>query len=179
MVLPWENLRRFLWCRSSFYCCYSSFVDIFNSHFLFDIIHHPSVDYRQVFRPILYFQPRPLQSNLQHFHFSIIPLSSYRGRYGFEWAFFTHRRVLPYAPSQHFSTTCFYQGFPGSQQLLLQIYKVSYWSLKHRPSPSVCLIHSNLHSFIHLKFVFIHVNIVKVLLVVKVLIKKYRSAVTI
>ena len=26
----------------------------------------------------------------------------YRERYGFEWAFFTHRRFLPYAPSQHF-----------------------------------------------------------------------------
>ena len=26
----------------------------------------------------------------------------YRERYGFEWAFFTHRCFLPYAPSQHF-----------------------------------------------------------------------------
>ena len=48
----------------------------------------------------------------------------YRERYGFEWAFFTHRRFLPYAPSrhfwhsQHFGTTCFYQGFTGSWQLL-------------------------------------------------------------
>ena len=25
---------------------------------------------------------------------------------------------LPYAPSQRFGTTCFYQGFTGSQQLL-------------------------------------------------------------
>ena len=92
----------FLWCWSSFCCCYSSFVDVLHSHFLFDIIPHPSVDYRQVFRPILYFQPSPSQSDSWHFQFSTIPLSSYRERYGFEWAFFTHRRFLPYAPSQYF-----------------------------------------------------------------------------
>ena len=54
MVLAWENLRRFLWCWSSFCCCccccYSSFVDLFHSHFLFNIIPHPFVDYRQVFK---------------------------------------------------------------------------------------------------------------------------------
>ena len=86
--------------------------------FFFDIIPHPSVDYRQVFRPILYFQPSPSQSVSSHFHFSTIPLSSYCERYGFEWAFFTHRRFLPYAPSPHFGTTCFYQGFARSWQLL-------------------------------------------------------------
>ena len=42
----------------------------------------------------------------------------YRECYGFEWAFFTHRRFLPYTPSQHFGTTCFYQGFAGNRQLL-------------------------------------------------------------
>ena len=69
MILAWENIRRFLWCWSSFCCCYSSFVDVLHSHFLFNIIPHPSVDYRQVFRPILYFQPSPSQSDLRHFHF--------------------------------------------------------------------------------------------------------------
>ena len=44
----------------------------------------------------------------------------------------------------------------------------SYWSLKYRPDPSVCLIHSNPQPSIH-------VNIAKVLLVVKTLI---RSAAT-
>ena len=102
MVLAWENLLRFLWCWSSFCCCCSSFVVFLYSHFLFDIIPHPSVDYRQVFRPILYFQPSPSQSDSRHFHFSTIPLSSYRERYGFEWAFFTHRRFLPYAPFRNF-----------------------------------------------------------------------------
>ena len=74
-----------------------------------------------------------------------------------------------------FGTTCFYQGFPESQQLFLEICRASYWSSKHLPGPSVWLIHSNPQSFIHLKFVFIHVNITKVLLVVKTLL---RSAAT-
>ena len=95
------------------------FVVVFlYSHFLFGIIPHSSVDYRQVFRLILYFQPSPLQSHSRHFHFSTIPLSSYGKCYGFEWTFFTHRRFLPFTPSLHFGTTCFYQGFAGSQQLL-------------------------------------------------------------
>ena len=118
VVLAWENLWRFLWCWSSFCCCCSSFVVFLYSHFLFDIIPHPSVDYHQVFRPILYFQPSPWQSDSRHFHYSTIPLSSYRKCYGFEWVFFTHRCFLPYTPSWHFGTTCFYQGFTGNRQIL-------------------------------------------------------------
>ena len=115
MVLAWENLRRFLWCWSSFCCCYSSFVDVLHSHFLFDIVPHPFVDYRQIFRPILYTQPSPLQSDSRHFHF----LSSYCKRNGFEWAIFTLCSFQTFlAHSRHFGTTCFYQGCTGSRQLL-------------------------------------------------------------
>ena len=97
MVLAWENLRRFLWCWSSFCCCcYSSFVDVLHSHFLFDIIPHPSVDYRQVFRPILYFQSSPSQSYSQHFHFQpfryLLTAS----------ATVLSGHFLPWAPSRHF-----------------------------------------------------------------------------
>ena len=74
-----------------------------------------------------------------------------------------------------FGTSCSYQNFLGSRQLFLESRRASYWPSKHRPSPSFCLIHSNRQSFIHLKFVFMHVNIAKVLLVVKTLI---RSAAT-
>ena len=74
-----------------------------------------------------------------------------------------------------FGTTCFYQGFPGSRQLFLESCRASYWSLKHRPGSSVCLIHSNPQSFIHLSFVFMLINIAEVLLMVKTLI---RSAAT-
>ena len=169
MVLAWENLQRFLWCWSSFCCCcYSSFVDVFHSHFLFDIIPHPSVDYRQVFRPILYFQPSPSQSDLRHFHFQ-----------PFRYLLTASATVL----SGHFLPTgVFYLtllpdifGIPnilaqpafikvslGAGSYFHESCRASYWSSKHRPSPSVCLIHSNPQSFIHLKFVFIHVNIAKV-----------------
>ena len=77
-----------------------------------------------------------------------------------------------------FGTTCFYQGLPGSRQFFLEVCRASYWSSKHRPGPSVCLIHSNPQSFIHLKFVFIHVNIAKVFTCGENFDKKYRSAAT-
>ena len=77
-----------------------------------------------------------------------------------------------------FRTTCFYQGFPGSRQLFFEICRTSYWSLKHRPGPSVCLINSYPQSFIHLKFVFIYVSIAKVFTSGENFDKKYRSETT-
>ena len=38
-------------------CCCCSFVDVLHSHFIFNIIPHSSVDYHQVFTPVLYFLP--------------------------------------------------------------------------------------------------------------------------
>ena len=154
------------------------FICQLHSHFLFDIIPHPSVDYRQVFRPILYFQPSPSQSDLRHFHFQpfryLLTASAtvLSGHFLPTGVFYL--TLLP----NIFGTTCFYQGLPGSQQFFLEVCRASYWSSKHRPGPSVCLIHSNPQSFIRLKFVSIHVNIAKVLLAVRALIKKYRSAAT-
>ena len=49
-----------------------------------------------------------ISSELYHGYFRLLyfcqAFSShfYRERYGFEWAFFTHRRFLPYAPSPTF-----------------------------------------------------------------------------
>ena len=63
----------------------------------------------------------------------------------------------------------------GAASYFLESCKASYWSSKHRPGLSVCLIHSNSQSFIHLSFVFKHINIAEVLLMVKTLI---RSAAT-
>ena len=74
-----------------------------------------------------------------------------------------------------FGTTSFYPGFPVSRQLFLKICRASYWSSKHIPDPSVCLIHGNPQTFIHLKFVFMHVNIAKVFTCGKNFDKKYRS----
>ena len=74
--------------------------------------------------------------------FSTIPLSSYRERYGFEWALF-YPQALFYLTLLHWHFTCVYQGLPGSRQFFLEVCRASYWSSKHRPGPSVCLIHSN------------------------------------
>ena len=53
-----------------------------------------------------------------------------------------------------FYSTCFYQGFPGSRQFLLEVYRTSYWSSKHRPGPSVYLIHSNPQTLYSERFIF-------------------------
>ena len=63
----------------------------------------------------------------------------------------------------------------GAGSYFLESCRASYWCLKHRPGTSVCLIHSNPQPSIHLNFAFMHVNIAKVLLVVKTL---TRSAAT-
>ena len=73
-----------------------------HSHFLFDVIPHPSVGSHWVFTPILYFQPSPSQSDSGRFHFQPVRYllaTSGMIHYGLELAFFTHRRSLPYAPS--------------------------------------------------------------------------------
>ena len=55
---------------------------------------------------------------------------------------------------------CVYQGFPWSRQFLLEVCRASYWSLKHRPSPSIFLIHSNPQSSYseRFKFKFYHIS---------------------
>ena len=45
---------------------------------------------------------QPIAERFATLSFSTIPLSSYRECYSFGWAFFTHRRFLPYAPSPTF-----------------------------------------------------------------------------
>ena len=69
-----EPLRRFLLLLFLISFLYLHFavvlhLSLFFTHLLFDIIPHPSVDYRWVFTPILYFQPGPSQSDLRQFHF--------------------------------------------------------------------------------------------------------------
>ena len=135
---------------------------------LFDVILHPSVDYRRGFyTPFYTFSPahRRVIRDTFIFDYSILPraLRPWVGIF-YPQAFFT-------LCSFTHIVTCVCQGFPGSRQFFFEVCRTSYWSSKHRPGPSVCLIHSNPQSFIHLKFVFIHVNIAKVLLVVKTLIK--------
>ena len=42
-----------------------------------------------------------------------------------------------------FDSTCAYQSLPGSRQFFPEVCRALYWSSKHRPGPSVCLIRSN------------------------------------
>ena len=138
----------------SSFCCCSLFVNILHSHLLFDIIPHPSVDYRRFFPPILYFQPSALQRDSPHFHFQpfryLLTASAtvLSGHFLPTGVFYL--TLLP----DIFGTTCFYQGFPGSRQLFLEICRASYWSSKHRPGPSVCLILSNPQSSYSERFSF-------------------------
>ena len=81
-------------------------------------------------------------------------------------AFFTLRSFPTFL-----AQSAFIKASLGAGSYSLKFAGLQYWSSKHRPGPSVCLIHNNPHSLIHLKFVFMHVNIAKVLVVVKTLIK--------
>ena len=102
--------RIFVVALSSFhFCIFISFLIfilllLFFMYLLFDIILHPSLDYRRVFTPILYFQRSPSQSDSRHCHFQAFRDLLTASATLFEWAFFTHRRFLPYAPSMTFLT---------------------------------------------------------------------------
>ena len=132
MILAWENLRRFLWCCSSF-CCYSSFVDVF--HFvvvsLFDFQatlpcrRHSTLAF-QTCEGLHQLWALPQLLFIAFFFSSTASITVLSGHF-----LPTHRRFLPYVLSQHFwhiptflahfwhfGTTYFYQGFTGSRQSL-------------------------------------------------------------
>ena len=77
MVLAWENLEE-VFCDVGCCCCFTSLED-FHS-LLFDVIPHPSVSYRRVFTPILYFQPSSSQSDSRYFHFNFSGLFIFTAR---------------------------------------------------------------------------------------------------
>ena len=80
-------------------CCFTS-LEVFHS-LLFDVIPHPSVSYRYVFTPILYFQPSSLQSGSQHFHLNFSRLL----RHSFTAsATVVSKRFLPCTRSPDFGT---------------------------------------------------------------------------
>ena len=170
MLLAWENLRRFLCDVDLHFVVVILHLLMFFIHIFFSTssLTLPWTIARFL-DPFCTFSPahRRVIRDTFIFNHSVIFLP----RALRFWVGIFYLELLP----DIFGTTCFYQGFPGSRQLFLEICRASYWSSKHRPGPSVCLIHSNPQSFIHLKFVFMHVNIAKVLLVVKTLI---RSAAT-
>ena len=84
------------------FCCHLS---IFFIH-IFAFQRRPSTFHglsQGFLHPILYLQPSSSQSDLRHFHFQLFQYLLTE-RYGFEWAFFTHRCFLPYAPLPTFLT---------------------------------------------------------------------------
>ena len=109
---------------------FSSFVVVVVLHSLLsNIIPHPSMGYRQVFTPILYFQLSPLQSDLQHFHFNLSKIffhSFTASATVLGGDFFTHWRFLPCATSPtFFDSTCVYQGLPRSRQFFPEVCRTS------------------------------------------------------
>ena len=149
MVLAWENFRRFLWCWPSLCCCCcSSFIFIRRCFsFCWCCIF---ICFSDPWR-----SPPALSSTPTTF--DCLFFFIYRERYGLSGHF------LPYTPSAFIKVSL------GVGSYFLGSCRASYWSSKHRPGPPVCLIHS------YLKSVSMHVNIAKVLLVMKTLI---RSAAT-
>ena len=140
---------RFLWCcwslfhfcifiyRCSSFCCCSSFT--------FSFPRHPP-PFRGLspgfLHPILYFQSSPSQSDSRHFHFSTIPFI-FLPRALRPWVGIFYLQALCTLRSFTDILTCVYQGFPGIPQFFLEVCRTSYWSSKHRPRPSDCLIDSN------------------------------------
>ena len=131
MVLAWENLRRFLWCWSSFCCCcYSSFANFIHIFFLtssltlpwtiarfldpfstFSPVHRRAICDTFIFQPFHYFLTASATVLSGHFlptgvfYLTLLPNS-----FGTFPTFLAH--------SRHFGTTCFHQAFTGSWQLL-------------------------------------------------------------
>ena len=160
----------FFICRcSSFSCCSSSFTS--------RLLYHVTGTPLWLLRPVKASTNSELYPDPDYFW---LPFLFHLPRTLRFWVDIFYPQALFYLTllPDIFCTTCFYQGFPGSRQLFFEICRTSYWSLKHRPGPSVCLINSYPQSFIHLKFVFIYVSIAKVFTSGENFDKKYRSETT-
>ena len=124
-------------------CCFFTSLEVF--HFI-AFRHHPS-PFRGLspgFYTHFILSAQPIADWFVTLSFSTIPLSSYRERYNFEWAFFTHRRYLSYAPSPTFYLRLSRPPWepavlPWSLQGFMLI-------LETQTDPSACLIHSNSQS---------------------------------
>ena len=109
-----EPPRRFLWYWLShlIFISFLYLLFIFDLHFVvvlhlsFSFIHilfsTSSLTLPWTIYSHFVLSAQPIAEWFATFSFSTIPLSFYRERYGFEWAFFTHRCFLPYAPCRHF-----------------------------------------------------------------------------
>ena len=134
----------------------SSFVDFLHSHFFCFLTSSLILPWTiaRFLRPFYTFIPahRRVIRDTFIFNHSIIflprALRFWAGVF-YPQAFFTLRPL-----TDIFDSTCVYQGFPGSRQFFLEVCRASYWSSKHRPGPSVCLIHSNPQTSYSERFIF-------------------------
>ena len=153
----WENLQ---W---GFCCCCSfifvlHFVVIFVLHFVVAVLHFISrVLCHVTGTPPWFLRPVNASTSSELYpDYFWLPLLFHLPRALRFWvsvfypqAFFTLRSF-----TDIFDSTCVYQDLPGSRQFFLEVCRASYWSSKHRPGPSVCLIHSNPLSSYSEEFIF-------------------------
>ena len=161
MVLAWENLRRSLWCGSFLILCI--FIYLHLSMFFILLVLYLHLISRLLYH-ITGIPPwllRPMK----------VSTSSELYPDYFRLPFLFHLpRTLRFWVGV-FYPPAFIKVSLGAGSYFFESCRASYWSSKHTPGPSVCLIHSNPQSFMHLKCVFMHVNIAKILLVAKILIR--------
>ena len=126
------SLFSFFW--SSFRCCIFICRCFFVHIFIFDVIPNPSAGF---LHPFYTFSPGHRRVIHETFIYSTFPflLRALRpwGGIFYLQAFFTLHSFTDIL-------TCVYQGFPGSWQFFLEVYRASYWSSKYRSGPSVCLM---------------------------------------
>ena len=140
---------RFLWCCCCSFHFWSSFVVV--------VLHLLMFFIRIFFSTLSLTLPWTIAKFLQPFYI----FSPAHRRMICNTFIFNHSFIfLPQAPRawvgifypQTFSTlrsftnilTCVNQRFSGSRRYFLEVFRASYWwSSKHRPNQSVCLIHSN------------------------------------
>ena len=130
-----------MWCCSSHCFLTSSFILSWIIARFFHPFYNFSPAHRRVIRDTFFLTfPR---SSFHSFTASATVLSVH----------FLSTGIFYFTPiHQHF--TCIYQGLPSSRMFFLEVYRASYWSSKHRPGPSVCLIHNNPQFSCSERFVF-------------------------
>ena len=182
MVLVWENLQRFLFILLLlvFIYLHLSMFFILLVHLISRLLYHVTGTPPWLLRPVMKVST---SSELSPDYFWL-PFLFHLPRVLWFWVvvfypqpFFTlHSFLTFWAHPNILAQPAFIKVSLGAGSCFLESCRAScWWSLKHRPGPSVCLIHSNLQSFIHVNIVFMHIDITKVLLMVKTLM---RSAAT-
>ena len=157
-------LLLFFICQCSLFCCYSSFTFSFRLH------PSPFRGLSPGFYTHFILSAQSITEWFTTLSFSTLPRSSFHGFTAGATVLSEHfsPRGVFYLALLHRHFTSVYRGLPGSAQFFLEVSRVSYWSSKHRPGPTVFSIHSNPYSSYLERFIFKFYQIYHELLVVKV-----------